>query len=549
MGRLTPVLLAAALLAIPSESSPQDIDAKYGGAGGLVISYSHWNGNPAPMSEVIVCDERYNPLPDALRQSSVGRGIVNTARYSKFIFLVWSDVPGFGRLKFYADNGGRFYTEADRRIDLNAELVKSRLANVRARMVNSRLPRNAFSPESIARMEDAETLLAAAEAAKRETHRLALLGEAFAETLWAGETVVLDEARARIRSTPRRLAFRFGANSFRYGQGFPNYEDRFREVFNFATVPFYLGAYEPDEGQPRHERNQAMVAWLLASGIEPKGHPLVWLFAATQPDWLPEDASYETVARQSRERVIREVTHWRDRIRVWDVINEAHDWANCYGFTDAQQIDLTRQVCAAAREADPGAVRVVNLCCLDGAYAASTPSASGEEEARPLMTPHDYASRLIAQKVDFEVIGLQYYFPGMDLFEIARQLDRYAALGKPLHLTEVAAPSDFGADDWAHANAPDAVTSLGSWHRSWDPDLQAEWLEGIYTLAYAHPAVHAVTWWDFADYNVHFFPHGGLLDRDGEPKPAYERLKALLDRWGVGVNRDDWAPGAAWQGE
>jgi len=69
------------------------------------------------------------------------------------------------------------------------------------------------------------------------------------------------------------------------------------------------------------------------------------------------------------------------------------------------------------------------------------------------------------------------------------------------------------------------------WHRPWDEELQADWLEGLYTLAYSKPWIEAVNWYDFLDPFA-FIKNGGLLrSPQGEKKAAYERLINLQNKW------------------
>jgi hypothetical protein len=37
--------------------------------------------------------------------------------------------------------------------------------------------------------------------------------------------------------------------------------------------------------------------------------------------------------------------------------------------------------------------------------------------------------------------------------------------------------------------------------------------------------------WDFSDAGGHFWPHGGLLRADGQPKESYHRLQRLVREW------------------
>ena len=60
---------------------------------------------------------------------------------------------------------------------------------------------------------------------------------------------------------------------------------------------------------------------------------------------------------------------------------------------------------------------------------------------------------------------------------------------------------------------------------------QAEYVERFYTLLFSHPAVEAITWWDFMDGGWMGAP-GGLVRADLSPKPVYTRLLALVTgRW------------------
>jgi GH35 family endo-1,4-beta-xylanase len=68
------------------------------------------------------------------------------------------------------------------------------------------------------------------------------------------------------------------------------------------------------------------------------------------------------------------------------------------------------------------------------------------------------------------------------------------------------------------------------------PDLeekQAEQVARFYTALFAHPAVEAVTWWDFSDARAWKNAAAGWLRKDMSPKPVYERLRSLIkgDWW------------------
>lgn len=71
-----------------------------------------------------------------------------------------------------------------------------------------------------------------------------------------------------------------------------------------------------------------------------------------------------------------------------------------------------------------------------------------------------------------------------------------------------------------------------------DAGLQRAYRErftALYTLLYSHPAVQAITWWDFSDHHAWMGAPSGLVRADMSPKPLYERLLRLV--WGEWATR------------
>jgi GH35 family endo-1,4-beta-xylanase len=146
------------------------------------------------------------------------------------------------------------------------------------------------------------------------------------------------------------------------------------------------------------------------------------------------------------------------------------------------------------------------------------------------MHPLEYLEGLAERGIEYEVVGVQMYHGGpehyvRDMTEQSALIDSYIRLGKPVHITEVQTPSSMEQDPtkWQGGD----VASAGWWHRPWDPEIQADWVEQFYTIAASKPQVGAVTWWNLSDRRT-FWPHGGLLDSANQPKPAYHRLLRLI---------------------
>jgi hypothetical protein len=95
--------------------------------------------------------------------------------------------------------------------------------------------------------------------------------------------------------------------------------DRLFSVMNYATLPFYLGRYEPSEGSPDEARTLAAAEYFCSRGVKVKGHPLVWHTVCA--DWLMRYSNREILEKLKR-RIEREMTRFKGFIDIWDVINE-----------------------------------------------------------------------------------------------------------------------------------------------------------------------------------------------------------------------------------
>ena len=132
----------------------------------------------------------------------------------------------------------------------------------------------------------------------------------------------------RFKQTNHKFLFGWGAFDFNahFAVKAPEKKAFFKErmeiweeLFNYGTLPFYLGAYEPEEGNPQWESRMAAATYMKEHGIKAKGHPLCWHTACA--NWLME---YDngTILRKQLHRIERDVTQFKGTIDIWDVINE-----------------------------------------------------------------------------------------------------------------------------------------------------------------------------------------------------------------------------------
>jgi len=318
--------------------------------------------------------------------------------------------------------------------------------------------------------------------------------------------------RATVQIEQVRHAFLFGCNFFQFDRhADPQREDAYRrqftELFNYCTLGFYWSSYERQRGRPNYDYTDRVVDYCARHRLLCKGHPLVWDHPAGSPAWLPDDRA--ELARLSHERVRQIVARYRGRIDIWDVVNEAThlpeaanrtrmaEWGRSLG-----PVPYAAQHLQVARAANPTATLLVNDYRLDEAYFRLLDRLRTEGE--PL----------------FDAVGIQSHMHGgvWPLRKVWEVCDRYGRLGRPLHFTEttiVSGPRAGRGAGWA-GSTPEGETQ------------QAEQTARFYTALFAHPAVQAITWWDFSDAGAWQGAPAGWLRRDMSPKPVCDRLRQLL---------------------
>ena len=110
-----------------------------------------------------------------------------------------------------------------------------------------------------------------------------------------------------------------------------------------------------------------------------------------------------------------------------------------------------------------------------------------------------------------------------DFLDVSRMIDLYSLLGIPLQIT-LGLPSASGTDALA---SPDFTVQAGQRRGGFTPDVQADWAEDFAALALCKPSVRAVQWVHLSDAEPHLFPAAGLVDAQGNIKPALARLREL----------------------
>ena len=289
--------------------------------------------------------------------------------------------------------------------------------------------------------------------------------------------------------------------------------EKWLRLFNYGTLPFYWGRYEPEEGKTAYAETMAAAKWLREKNVRVKGHPLCWHTACAQ--WLMQYSNEEILRRQLA-RIHRDVGAYKGVIELWDVINEVvimpvfdkYDNAITRICKDMGRIRLVKEVFAAAKESDPDAVLLINDFNTSVSYEI-------------------LLEGLLEAGVPISAIGIQSHqhqgYWGLE--KLNDVLNRFSRFGLPIHFTE----NTLISGDLMPAH----IVDLNDWQVSSWPSTpegearQAREIAEMYSVLFAHPLVEAITTWDFND-GCWLKAPSGFVREDNSEKPAYHALQKLI---------------------
>jgi endo-1,4-beta-xylanase len=269
------------------------------------------------------------------------------------------------------------------------------------------------------------------------------------------------------------------------------YRQKVKELFNKVVL-------ENDLKWPSwiQNRNRALngIRWLRDNGItDIRGHTMVW------PGWqyLPSDlrplASNPEALRKRIDDHIADVgTATAGLVKDWDVINEPipnRDLQNILGDGELERwLRLARVV-------DPGVRLFINEYDIE---------TGGGRNVRKQDQFFQLLKATLEAGAPLNGIGIQGHF-GSDVThpqKVYDILDRFAALGLPLQITEF------------------DINTL-------DEQLQADYLRDYLTIVFSHPAIDAFLQWGFWE-GRHWLPAAALYRRDWSEKPHGKAYRDLV---------------------
>ena len=336
---------------------------------------------------------------------------------------------------------------------------------------------------------------------------------------------------AKIRVKQKSHEFKFGANLFMLDQMETEeknqaYKENFANLFNMATLPFYWKDLEPEKDKPRYSKGSPniyrrpapdlCVEFCREHGIEPREHGLA--YDTWFPEWL-KGADEKTFKREY-ERRCREISErYADSIPTIEVTNE-QQWA-LKSFDFCYDLDYVADCFKIAEKYFPHNTLSINE--YQGIFDSYT--------IRDLYCRTIENALLKGARID--LIGTQFHM----FFKRQKEKDAVAKRYDPKHVYDV-------LDTLAKFGKPLEITEVTIPAYSWDDEdeeIQADIIEKMYSLWFSHPSVKHIIYWNLVDGYAAFAPrgdmtsgenyyHGGLMRFDMSPKPAYFKIKELLQK-------------------
>jgi len=248
-----------------------------------------------------------------------------------------------------------------------------------------------------------------------------------------------------------------------------------------------------------------LLSWAQSNGMKVHGHTLVW--HSQTPSWV-QNLSASAMESAMYSHIDKVMGHYKSKISVWDVVNEAFDengsyrssfWYNKMGKSFIEKA-FTR-----ARQADSSAKLIYNDYNLES---------TGSKSNGVYNMLKDFKSRGIpVDGIGFQMhLDIQY---GFNYDDFAKNMQRFADLGLEIYITEM-------------------DVRVSSNPSSSELQKQADYYKGVVQKCMAQPAVKVIQFWGFTDKYSWvpgtFSGRGAalLFDSNYNPKSAYYAVQSAL---------------------
>lgn len=300
----------------------------------------------------------------------------------------------------------------------------------------------------------------------------------------------------------------------------PSKADRFLRAFNGALVPCRWRDLEAEQRRIEWAAVDAQMAWCRQHDLSIFGGPLLQVDALHLPEWTKNFASdFDAFERHAVHFVDTVACRYREDVDAWICAGRVN-LPGSMQLDEEQKLRLTVSMIETLRRASPRTPVVVGFDQPWAEYLVHQ-----DDDLSPLY----FADALVRADLGVAGIALEInlgYSPSgtqpRDPLEILRNLDRWCLLGIPL-IVLLTIPAAMDEDPNAVGDgrviacgrADAAVPAI-------DQSVAAELIQLLATCS----RLHAVVWNQWNDGQMHELPNSGLLDANGQERPALETLIA-----------------------
>lgn len=277
-----------------------------------------------------------------------------------------------------------------------------------------------------------------------------------------------------------------------------SYREKLTSLFTIAVPANDLKWPNWDSNR---QRGQATVNWLLAHGLEVRGHNLIWQSWRFQSRDLQKAYNAQLASTPDARKwlgdavdkhIVDEMTALRGKCVQWDVVNEGVD---NHLFADVLGPEAVRRWFDLAHRSDPGAQLLVN----------EDASIYGQALPERIDAVASEVNELVRSGAPIGGVGLESHMSAWSLpspDQVNRTLAAYTKIGLPATITEY----DLKTNDKA---------------------LEADYTRDFMTLCFACPNVNAFLIWGFWDGD-HWLGDSPLFNRDWSLKPSGQAYMDLV---------------------
>jgi len=293
---------------------------------------------------------------------------------------------------------------------------------------------------------------------------------------------------------------------------------------NFVQIPISWADLQPSRQQFNLGPLDRWFEFLLKRRVTIKLGNVISFSEQNLPAWLKgKSIEFDLIRDLVYEYLTTIANRYGKYIRSWNIISGIHA-DNYFNFNFEQILDICRLASLRAKQLCPRATSVIEITHPWGEYYASN--------ARTIH-PYLFSDMLAQSGINFDAFAVRLVFGSAkeghylrDFFQLSALIDRYAILGKPLHIT-TCVPSQTGEE----IEGKEPKTDAGFWESPWSPEVQSRWFEVFCQLALSKPQVESITWDSLCDSYCGNVPFSGLFTKNWIGKSVFSTMRDLHKRF------------------